>query len=625
MEPNWLRPETRLERFEDSEIDGRPCFVVRCWSSSDEDNQVDLWIDKENSIVWQAAFPSTCLAEKVRRSPEITELRIIARFHEASFEKKLTAENFALKSRTDATPVSKFVKIPEALPSELIGFQAPEFSLLTQSGKELRTEHFRDKTTTLMWIADNVDLDTIYEFDKLAKSLPGERQNYGVVYSEPHRASYDTDIHAMNMALNEVARNTQMPFYYDQDLATSMLFRLKSIPCLVVLDKNSKVQFACTIQGEWLNDIKVAIERITAGEDIANEMLDDYEQFLDAYHQQLLAFKATDEIGSLARGQDDADSVLNPTGRLSATRTWTNSQFRLPGNICISATPESVKTFVFDGWRTVVQLDADGRTVERHELEMPNDVGVSVLRTNTDKNGQGWFAAFMPEDKRVFVFNQDWKPVFTYPNQGQTAIRDVQFIADQRLLVAFADDDGLRAVNIATGQDDVMSEQELTSVSGQNPLAVKDAQLFDYSSNRPVSSTKDWKIGRIVASPNGSCCLGTSRDGNWFAIGVSDNSEIAWTASIGPQDFENNIQPVSVSESGTARWAIANSKGTIHLFGLDGSWLGDCKLGEQIMGFALVATSDGQRLLVATASGVTNWNLSFPQPATMPASHQNSR
>lgn len=626
MEPNWLRPDVRLERFEDSDVDGRPCFVLRCYPSENDEGYVDLWIDKENSTIWQAAFPSDCLDAKVRSSPEITNLRIVARFHEASFEKLIPAEAFALKPRTDATPVRKFVKIPDSLPSELIGDGVPEFSLLTQSGKILESEDFKGKTTTLLWISGNAKLETIYELDQLVKDIPGERQNYGVVYSEPNRASYESDVHSMNMALHEVARNTTMPFYYDKDLATSLQFRVKSIPCLVIFDKNLRVQFARNIEGEWLKDTRAAIERINEGEDIAEEMLSEYKQFLEAYHGQLLAAGVSSAADAASRSREiDSPFDINSNGRLISNRTWTNSQFKLPGNICVAKLGNSKLTYVLDGWRTVVQLDDQGRAVNRYELDLPNEFGVSTIRTNTDSQYRMWFAAFMPQGNRVFVFDHNWKLVSTYPNDGEAAIRDVKLTNNDEMIVAFAGDRGVHKVNLRSASGDKISNQPCSSVSQLGRLGVFEGKLIDLSSGKSLSALATWQVSRIDSSENQHCCLGTSKDGNWFAIGVVPNDSVNWSASIGPQNFEHNLDSVAASDTGSAAWAIANSDGAVHLFGRDGSWLGDFETGNEITGVALVTENGRQRLLVGSKSGVTNWDLRFSQSATLPASHRNSR
>ena len=337
--PKWLNPDVKLEQCEDSDIDGRPCYVLRCLHSVDSNEFVDLWIDKENSTLWQMALPLNHLAPKVRESDEIENLRLVARFHEASFSDQKPDSFFALAERASATPVSRFVKIPEPLPAETIGNPAPPFQLLTQSGRELEKQHFEGKTTLLMWIGGGNNVEEIHDLNKVSQKWPSGRHHFGVVYSEPHRASYATDVHAMNLALNEVARETKIPFYYDSEMVASTQFGLRSFPGLIILDSKGKVQYAKPISGEWQKDTIAAIERIDKGENVAEEMLVEYRKFLDDYHAQLQRV----QYRSGSTKEDIlAKSQLNTRGRISVQKIWENTQLQRAGNLLTSTADNRV-------------------------------------------------------------------------------------------------------------------------------------------------------------------------------------------------------------------------------------------------------------------------------------------
>ena len=99
---------------------------------------------------------------------------------------------------------------------------------------------------------------------------------------------------------------------------------------------------------------------------------------------------------------------------------------------------------------------------------------------------------------------------------------------------------------------------------------------------------------------------------SWFVLGsVHANSQ--WTASIGPQAFENLIEPIAATAGQKPYWAIANSNGGVHVFNHDGSWLGDFKSNSELLGIALVETDNQLRLIISTKLGVTNWNLGIAQ------------
>ena len=287
LEAGWMRSDVRLERYEDSEIDGRPCFVLRCWQSSDAEDYVDLWVDKDNSTIWQAGLPTDCLAEEVRTSPEIENLRLVARFHEATFAALPDKTRFAVKSRPNATKVTRFVKLPEPLNSELIGLDAPEFQLEAVTGERVTRAELSGKSTALLWIGSN-PTQAIESFDQLHRSL-SQIANFGVVYSNRDLATDTGNSTELNPQLRAISDTTSVPFYFDRGLQTSMKMQLKSIPGIIVIDADSKVQFALAVQGDqWPGAVEAALQRIDQGDQVGSEMLAEYQRFLDEYHKQLI-------------------------------------------------------------------------------------------------------------------------------------------------------------------------------------------------------------------------------------------------------------------------------------------------------------------------------------------------
>lgn len=618
VSPKWLKPDVHLERFEDSDIDGRECFVVRCFQSREPDDHVDLWIDKENSIVLQAALPTSCLDPKVRRSPEIVDLRMVARFHEASFQPKYSPDQFALQARPEATPVSSFVKVPEPLISEMIGMKAPAFDLKTQSGKLIKSTQLKGRPTALMWIAGDIE-DPINQLDYLKRSLPENFATIAAVYSDSELANKESGSLAMTMQLNDVARKTKVNFFYDQEMKTSTALGVQAVPSVLVLDQNMKVQFTTSLAEGWENKTKAALERVAQGEDVASDMLADYQDFLEAYHQQLIA-KSTAKLLDVRNADSRVflTSDANATGRISSRKAWSNTQFKQPGNIVVSQSGSLTNIFCFDGWRSIVELNDSGEIVSRQEIDLPENEGVSVLRV-AGRNDKKMFALFMPQGKQVHVFDNQWHKVMSYPSKGTSPINDVEY-SDPRVLF-LATKDGLHMVKIESKQGELIDKTEHVALS-RPMMTIVDGKLRNPKDASDFDVLKPWQLTRVKHSQiNGMVVLGTARDGGWHAL-QPIGEDLGWSSSIGPQLFNTTIEPVAVTNESNGVWAIANSNNIVHLFNHDGMWLGDFTSREAIDGVNVLQTGGKLQLLLSTQSGVTNWNIEVKGPKARAASHQ---
>src|SRR5262249_17055690 len=56
------------------------------------------------------------------------------------------------------------------------------------------------------------------------------------------------------------------------------------------------------------------------------------------------------------------------------TKLWSAADLKDPGNLFVFEGPDNQpRILAFDGWKTIVELDKDGKTIARHELEIPQD------------------------------------------------------------------------------------------------------------------------------------------------------------------------------------------------------------------------------------------------------------
>ena len=143
----WLEAPEKAERFTDQKIDSKNCYVVRCAARG---LSVDIWIDQKEMAIVQMSLPHKLLDDGLIVSTAVTDVVLVAKFHEATFDTPLADTDFKFAPRPSAVLVRKLVSLPEAMPSEMIGQTAPRFRLLTPEGKPRERRFFDGKTTVLV-------------------------------------------------------------------------------------------------------------------------------------------------------------------------------------------------------------------------------------------------------------------------------------------------------------------------------------------------------------------------------------------------------------------------------------------------------------------------------------------
>lgn len=284
----WIQLSEQSVRLANQEIDGRSCFVVRSLSDG---MTADLWIDRETLIIHQISLPLKLLVGEVVTSPEIRDVELLAKFHDAVFDVPIPADRFAIEDRGDATPLGKFVALPEAIPSRLIGQVVPSFQLVGEQKVPISSEQFRGKVTAILWLAGLSSYSSVRNFDMLAGDLSNKPFQFGVVYS-------DADVNQAGslVVVDELAAYTDVKnvdFYFDSLTKANKLFQMNVVPSVIVLDENMRLQFAVPIENDnWERDLKAAMLRVGDGENVSEEMRQSYGRFIDSYRQQLRAVSA---------------------------------------------------------------------------------------------------------------------------------------------------------------------------------------------------------------------------------------------------------------------------------------------------------------------------------------------
>jgi len=633
----WLQNPTQAIRLPDAVVDDLSCYVVRClWQGMTS----DIWIDQQTTKLVQISLPLKLLAGEVVTSPEITDVVLMAKFHDAKFDAPIEDSEFAIAPRPNSTPVLKFVPLPETIPCELIGQTAPDFQLLDQSKRPIGQTELKGKVTTLMWLAGKPSFNAIRDLDRLAKKLNNDKLEFAAVYSDSELKSPGVNSFVVD-ELADIIRSTAIPAYYDPTLTASSALQIKTIPSVLVLDKDLKVHFAEPVSNKnWLRNVEAAVERVAAGDDVSVEMQREYQRFLDSYHQQLTTVSAKPLIDPDA---SDAPATTVPKTmrrvatniRLRPEKIWSNSEFKQAGNVAVlpleSTDANRTRYLIFDGWQTVVQLDETGKTLARVNLKLRQGAAANLIRVGSRGNEKPIYGVFSKLGQELFLFDEDWKPVGVYPKEFKhEGIRDCQLTdlnddGKSEIVVSFEDDNGIHLVDVESLTGQKISELLATSVAQHNDdvVVTGDGKLGMLKTGLTNAEETELSFRRVTTLENDLLCgLGMTDNGQWNAVGFDDQLKRIWTLSIGSQFFETEIEPVSVAKSsdGESIWAIADTDDAIHLVSGGGNWLGDFQSESKLGGLAL-ANQDGRLcLIVSNQTGIECWDLNVQASPMRPAS-----
>jgi hypothetical protein len=221
--------------------------------------------------------------------------------------------------------------------------------------------------------------------------------------------------------------------------------------------------------------------------------------------------------------------------------------------------------------------------------------------------------------KSVFVFDEEWNVIFTYPDPvRREGVATISRISDARigdfddngeieLWIAFADDAGLKQVEISSGtvRDVLHGPVKSIAAAGKTMLVVLGNDVVRPGSDVAVSDALRFK--RVLADSTGHCfcAVGLERDDRWRAQGFNELLLPTWSAAIPSQYFENEIEPLVTtrSTSGNCYWGIAGPDGTIRIMDGDGTAVGDVKL-TPMNGMAIFPTNDFVALVVSRGKAV---------------------
>lgn len=630
-----VKPDAQLALADPVEIEGHPCYRVQAQLA---DGIYTFAFDQKEFLLRRIEYPAANMLPDVAANPAVSDLSIVAEFRDARFVSSLPDDRFVMhRLPENRHEVRYFVLPPQELPSQLFGHKPGAFQLTTPAGDKLASSDFEGKIVALMWFSHDpacaAGLQQLSE--ALAKSNAGDKVAAYVVATE------DDSLPSETIAATLQEWQVEVPLLRDFELVGRDTFAIRNAPTLVVLGPTGEVQiFEEGVNPRLSQTLPVVIQRLQAGDDLAGEILADARKAQEQYAQNLAA--ASDASAQTAVVELPPAKIADRRDpeHFTLQQLWSTAEKELvePGNFLVIPGQDGSRVFVLDGYRTVVELGADGKVATRHTPELPERAGMTYLRSAASGDGKRYFVGSALLGSQLYLFDENWKTLMRYPpddqeHEGLHAVEIADLAGDgtPELYVGFWSLIGVQGVTlegkrewtnrvlptvlslVATPANDV-GWRKLIATGDRGALY----RLNQYGHHDPKLEIPGRQIHRLAAAswPSSEattyCGLSFQPDGHLLALGLDADLAEVWNYKLPAGQFNSQIEIVTsgpLRNENAADWILAAPDGSIHIVSSDGEFSDSFALGEALSGLATAQLGETRVILTATKGKVTAWKL----------------
>jgi thiol-disulfide isomerase/thioredoxin len=588
-----------------------------------------FWIHPEKHALMRFEFPMGDLKKKLDPDGVASKVNMWADFVGARLNENIADHAFEF-SAPGGVLVKRLILPPQPIDPR-IGEKLADFTLVDLSGAKVEANSLTDKII----VADFWDTGCRPCFEGF-KTLEGIYQRYKsndrVVFLAVDLDDPQTSNAKVQAALDNAG--VHLPVVRDPQLHARDIFLVQSLPNLFLLANGASIQD----HWEGLHDDLAAtlprkIDALLAGENLAQAARKKYTEEEQQFRREL----AEVTVGTTATVELPQTKIAEASepSNLKLTKLWTAENVKEPGNlITVDGGENSSRMFVIDGWRTVVEVDAAGKTVARHELPIPVDEAVGTLRTGVDNQSQRSFAAFAVGLKKVFLFDDQWKLSLGYPEGDHAGLSDVQ-LADLdgsgqlNMLIGYFGTVGVQYV--AADGKRLWSNRSLENVyriavingeSDQRKAVCTHAGGSLVTFDAQGKSVGEWRIPNrllhtIVSAnvapgkPMTLCGLSATDVGLTTAIGVDLEGKETWNYPLPDGVHSRPIETVVAGRlnAGELSWLFPGVDGSVHILDAGGKLIDKFNTGETLTGLAAGIIEGQPALLISTVNGLTGYRV----------------
>jgi thiol-disulfide isomerase/thioredoxin/outer membrane lipoprotein-sorting protein len=615
--------------LEERTLDERPCYRVEL---PRPDGAEILWIDKENFVLRRVELPSEPIRQVLDPQGRLQEMKIWIDLKGARLGGEVADKAFQFEMPEGAVAVGHFVP-PLSNPPPRIGETLADFEFAALDGAPITSKGLGGEVRVLdFWFTTCAPC---------RESMPHLQELYEE-YKDDDRVRFlavsidGDDVKDEDVKKTLESWGVHIPIARDVKQQAGSLFKIPGAPTLFLLDAENKIHAYQPGVASSYEDLRRRIDALLAGENVAGRMLANYEAEREAFELELqkASVKNGGELIEVPRAEIAPRSEPK---LLQLTELWRAESVKEPGNLLVVEEEGDTRIFALDGWRTVVELDTQGREVARHELPIPRRTGVSFLRTAVDGQGKRYYVAAAVSQQQLHLFDENWKPLMSFPEGRHAGIADVRFAdldanGQLELIVGYWGDVGAQGVSldgkrlwanrgmqnviqVAVDDPDVKGRRRAICVNSRGTLVPVDDQGENAQDVR-VNSRALTNIAIADLDGDGVsewCALAADPNelGRFTAVGVSPRGEELWSYDL-PEGLHKylieRIVPGQLAP-GDGGWLLPAADGSIHLLTKDGQLVDRFNYGKALTGLALYASPQGPVLLVADSEGLTAWQV----------------
>lgn len=597
------------------EADGESCYRVEV---KRPDGRLLFWIDQKSFVLRRIDYPTDEFAKGVEeKEGRITDLSLTVDLTGAKLNAEIEPAAFVFESPEGARLVEQFM-----VPPPLLGQQIPDFKFRGLDGNEITRETLAGKVAVIDFWATWCDpcMKSLPNLQKVAERY-GDNDNILFL-----AVSVDND-QVTDDAVSEKFSEAKfsLPIARDPNIAAREVFAVESLPTMVILGPDGVVQdYENVFDPDLAENLTPKLEKVLAGAKLYEETLKQY------------AAPSTGGSGETQVTTAEIAARSEPT-KLKMSSLWTSRDLKSPGNV-LAINEDEGRLFVLDNWQTVVELNADGDLLDRHQLDLPKqpeEAVVSFLRTAVDRRGHRFFLGSANGVQQLFVFDSEWKRSFAFPTDGtHPGITDALFTdlngdGEPEIFTGYWGPSGVQCVALNGKRrwtnkscENVLKLAILES-EGKSTLLAATAMGNIVPIDQQGREGKPWAAGKrfiqliFTADLDGDgtseiCAIGPKagdamRPGENAAIGLSPTGEVLWEYEL-PAGVPTNgaLEYVTsgnlVDDAG--QWVIAGPDGSIHILSANGELLDRFNGGLSLAGLAVALLREQPALVLSSPDGV---------------------
>jgi thiol-disulfide isomerase/thioredoxin len=271
--------------LEDAEFRGETCQRVAVRGSQ---GTTVFWISPENHLLRKIEFPTDAMKQKF----SLSSCSLWAEFNGARANTPIAAEAFTVNIPDGTKLLKRFLAPPPTAPSSLLAQVPADFVFINLQGEPVNRESLKDKIVVLdMWATW---CSWCFEgFPNLEKVYQQYKDNDRIVILAVSRDEPSVSDEQLRQAFQKA--NLSIPIVRDQEQLTGKVFQVEGLPTMVILGADGTVQdYHIGYDANLANTLPKKLDRLLAGESLAKDELDKYEEERKAYEEQLSDALAND-------------------------------------------------------------------------------------------------------------------------------------------------------------------------------------------------------------------------------------------------------------------------------------------------------------------------------------------